>query len=150
MPEHWCQRIAEEAARLGAFFQQLGYFGRCSFDAVLIEHGDAENRLHWVECNGRWGGVSIPMTLASRLLGDWTRAGMAILDQQRAAQPTVSTEEFVDLFYGVLFKAGSRSEGAILLSPSRIAQGSAELLMLGRDDHDALARGEALLTELGD
>lgn len=150
LPEHWRQRIAEDAARLGAFFQQLGYFGRCSFDAVLIEHGDAENRLHWVECNGRWGGVSIPMTLASRLLGDWTRAGMAILDQQRAAQSTVSTEEFVDRFYGVLFKAGSRSEGAILLSPGRIAQGSAELLMLGRDDHDALARGEALLTELGD
>ena len=42
-------------------------------DAILIGESLADARLHWIECNGRWGGVSIPMTLANRLTGDWAR-----------------------------------------------------------------------------
>jgi hypothetical protein len=71
LPEQWCLRLADEAARLGFLFQALGYFGRCSFDATLVGEDVNSAVLHWIECNGRWGATSILMTLANRLGGDW-------------------------------------------------------------------------------
>lgn len=70
---HWQARLAEEAVLLARLFQTLGYFGRCSFDAVLTGVNLAAAEAHWIECNGRWGGVSIPMTLMNRFVGDWRR-----------------------------------------------------------------------------
>lgn len=52
-------------------FQKLGYLGRCSFDLLLIGESDDESELQFIECNGRWGGTSIPMTLMNRLFRDW-------------------------------------------------------------------------------
>jgi len=50
----------------------MGYVGRCSFD-LLLTGNDMENaRPEFIECNGRWGGTSIPMVLMNRLVGDWT------------------------------------------------------------------------------
>jgi hypothetical protein len=42
--------------------QHLGYVGRCSFDFIIHE-----STPYLVECNGRWGGTSIPMHLVNRL-----------------------------------------------------------------------------------
>jgi len=56
---------------LGLLFQQLGYVGRCSFDLILVGPDLDSCRLEFIECNGRWGGTSIPMTLMNRLIGDW-------------------------------------------------------------------------------
>lgn len=61
------QRLAHQAQMLGQLFQELGYFGRCSFDAVLSGSSWHNAAVHWIECNGRWGGVSIPMSLVNRL-----------------------------------------------------------------------------------
>lgn len=58
--------FALTSLHLAAVFQQLGYVGRCSFDAIVSGDDD----LRYVECNGRWGGTSIPMTLIKRLFGD--------------------------------------------------------------------------------
>lgn len=44
--------------------QELGYVGRCSFDFIILEDG----RMRFMECNGRWGGTSIPMSLVDRLV----------------------------------------------------------------------------------
>jgi hypothetical protein len=46
-------------------YQRLGYVGRCSFDFIV--HEDTP---YLVECNGRWGGTSIPMQLMDRLFGN--------------------------------------------------------------------------------
>jgi hypothetical protein len=144
----WRQRIADEAARLGALFQALGYFGRCSFDAVLVEHPDEPSQLHWVECNGRWGGVSIPMTLTNRLLGDWETSGLLIVDRQYENLRVSTAAEFLDRFVDSLFTVDGTPEGAILLSPGRIEQGAIEILFLGCDESHALARSETLLATL--
>ena len=48
--------------------QALGYVGRCSFDFVLVGDPDTEFQLLFTECNGRWGGTSIPMTFMDRLM----------------------------------------------------------------------------------
>jgi hypothetical protein len=79
LPPDWQRRVAIEAVKLGTLFQALGYYGRCSFDAIIVGDSGELAELHWVECNGRWGGVSIPMTLTNRLTGDWTRSPPVII-----------------------------------------------------------------------
>ena len=60
---------AEEGSLAVALaLQSLGYVGRCSFDFVLVGDPDADYQLHFTECNGRWGGTSIPMTFVDRLM----------------------------------------------------------------------------------
>ena len=81
LPEAWQLRLATEAALLGCLLQELGYFGRCSLDAVLVGEDLASCALHWVECNARWGGTSIPLTLVNRLVGDARRAPFVIVQQ---------------------------------------------------------------------
>ncbi|NNK61579.1 MAG: hypothetical protein HKO98_00090 [Gemmatimonadetes bacterium] len=71
LPKDVQDRIAAEGARILLLFQHLGWYGRCSLDTILIGDAFDSADLHWVECNGRWGGTSIPMTLVNRLTGNW-------------------------------------------------------------------------------
>ena len=69
LPASVNRRLGEAALRIAAAFQTLGYVGRCSFDHLVL--GDPEGddcRLVFTECNGRWGGTSIPMSLVDRLV----------------------------------------------------------------------------------
>jgi len=61
------QRLECEALMLALLLQRLGYVGRASFDALLVGTDRAAPHVHWIECNARWGGVSIPMCVLSRL-----------------------------------------------------------------------------------
>jgi len=58
----------EGSIAIGLALQALGYVGRCSFDFVLVGEPDGDFQLHFTECNGRWGGTSIPMTFVDRLM----------------------------------------------------------------------------------
>ncbi len=97
--------------------------------------------MHWVECNGRWGGTSIPMTVGNRLLGDWARVAMAICersDEQAAPWPFAS---FCDDMAAHLFRQGGPPLGAVVLTPSRIESGAGyELLVFGEDVADLRTR----------
>ncbi len=128
VPEPWQTRMAEGAMRLAYLFQALGYFGRCSFDAVITGDDYATAGLHWIECNGRWGGTSIPMTLANRLVGDWAQRSMLIA--QRAG-----VNARADDFAGALTRLepallrGGEKTGVVLLTPGGFAEDS-ELCVL--------------------
>lgn len=151
LPDRWKQRIALEAALLGTLFQQLGYFGRCSFDAVVAggESGDA--KLHWVECNGRWGGVSIPMTLANRVRGDWSAGGFKVASPGTEGFGATDAAQFLQRFDDALYRPGLHSAGAILLSPGRLQAGlGIDLLILGADAADVRRRSDSLLARLAD
>ncbi|MGO9174265.1 MAG: hypothetical protein ACLP7P_20190 [Rhodomicrobium sp.] len=66
LPEKWQHRLVEDALRLAPALQLLGNFGRCSLGTLLVGQTLDSAVLHWIECNGRWGGVSIPMTIVNR------------------------------------------------------------------------------------
>ncbi len=68
LPRALNQRIGEASLALAAGFQALGYVGRCSFDLLVVGDPHGECRVRFVECNGRWGGTSIPMHLVDRLM----------------------------------------------------------------------------------
>jgi hypothetical protein len=61
--------LCRQGLMLAFVLQQLGYFGRCSFDSVLTGVDPKSPAIHWVECNARWGGVSIPMSFVNRIGG---------------------------------------------------------------------------------
>ena len=71
LPREVKEHIAAEGGRILLLFQRLGWYGRCSLDTILVGSELDSAALHWVECNGRWGGTSIPMTLVNRLTGNW-------------------------------------------------------------------------------
>ena len=114
LPAHIAVRIAREAVLLGSLFQQLGYFGRCSFDAILVGSDPATAEVHWIECNGRWGGTSIPMTLVNRLTGDWAETPFAVVVPERPGPEAF--EQSLELMGGRLLAAGGRS-GVVFVSP---------------------------------
>jgi hypothetical protein len=68
LPEAVNRELGTGALMVGAALQELGYVGRCSFDHLVTgdPHGDFDVVL--TECNGRWGGTSMPMSLIDRLL----------------------------------------------------------------------------------
>ncbi len=68
LPEAVHRELRTSALMVGGALQALGYVGRCSFDHLVIgdPHGDFD--VVFTECNGRWGGTSMPMSLIDRLL----------------------------------------------------------------------------------
>jgi hypothetical protein len=39
---------------------------------MILTGSDLESsEIKFIECNGRWGGTSLPMTLMNRIFGDW-------------------------------------------------------------------------------
>ncbi|NNG02841.1 MAG: hypothetical protein HKM95_01915 [Inquilinus sp.] len=149
LPQGWRQRIADEAARLGTLFQLLGYFGRCSFDAILIGQSLADARLHWIECNGRWGGVSIPMTLANRLTGDWARHPFIVAERADLDGPGQGLSEFLSRIGEDLYRPGSTDTGVVVLSPSWVEHGNGyQVMVVGRDATDAAASTRSVTDRL--
>lgn len=142
LPETWCRRLAGEAVRLGCLFQELGYFGRCSFDAILIGDDLDSAVLHWIECNGRWGGTSIPMTLANRLLGDWRRRPFVVVQQSHPHGPPQDFAALVARLSDNLFRPGQSADGVVFLLPGRFELGTGLDFMV-LSETLAAARAEA-------
>ncbi len=46
--------------------QEMGYIGRCSFDHLVTGDPEGDYQIRFTECNGRWGGTSLPMALVER------------------------------------------------------------------------------------
>ena len=147
LPASWVQCLADEAVRLGYLLQELGYFGRCSFDAIILGDDLAKAQLHWIECNGRWGGVSIPLTLANRLVGNWTRRPFVVIDHVSPHMVPEDLTAFLDRMQTKLFIPGVRDTGMVVLSPLRIETGTGLMLMvLGESAADARTEAEAITT----
>ena len=107
----WRQRIADQAGRLGYLFRSLGYYGRCSFDAILVGENERVAELHWIECNGRWGGTSLPMTLANRLVGDWRHHPFVVIERDDLHGPERSVDGFLEQHRNLLFEPGRQTSG---------------------------------------
>ena len=136
LTESQCRRLAQEAVHLACLLQELGYFGRCSLDAVLLSCG----AMHWIECNGRWGGVSIPMTLLNRLIGDWRSGSFVIVQRSALRIPARPFADVVNCLNGRLFRVGGKASGAIFLTPDGLEEGTGlHFLVLGDTKAEALA-----------
>ncbi len=120
LPESVQLRLAHEALCVAAVLQRLGFYGRCSFDAVLVRDGDGGVHPHWIECNGRWGGVSIPMAAATSLSGGKPPDGLVIL-QSSTSERSLSTADLLACLEPLLFRPDESTEGIVIVAPSQVA-----------------------------
>jgi hypothetical protein len=145
LPIEISQEIATRSWMLGRLFQRLGYIGRCSFDLILVGESASAARLEFVECNGRWGGTSAPMTLMNRLFGDWARQPYVSQVCEIARLDSVSFQQLRALIDDDLFDRASESGRVILSIPGRIAARSAiDVIGIGHDSSQA----ESVIKEL--
>jgi hypothetical protein len=149
LPARWQQRLADEAVRLALLFQELGYFGRCSFDAVLAGDDLDSARVHWVDANGRWGGVSIALTAANRLTGDWQRRPFVIVQRSRLRMPARSLPVILEEIGPQVFRPSDGRTGAVVLAPCRLLEGTGmNLMVLAADTPTAEADAETVKATL--
>jgi hypothetical protein len=148
LPKPLEQRILFGATCLAQYFQNLGYFGQCGFDTILV--GDSLERasIHWIECNGRWGGVSIPITVANRLDSNSSTKFVIIVQRSKLRMAPRSFQSILAMLKDHLFSCANR-EGVVLLSPGHLTQGDGLNLMVIADSkcaaHSRLEAIERLL-----
>jgi hypothetical protein len=143
LPAEWQQRLADESVRLALLFQELGYFGRCSFDAVLAGDDLGSAAVHWVDANGRWGGVSIALTAANRLVGDWQRRPFVIVQRSNLRMEPRPLPAVLDAIGPELFRGSDGRTGAVVLAPCRLVEGTGMNLMVLAGDVAAAEAGAA-------
>ncbi|MGC9371410.1 MAG: hypothetical protein ACP5DX_17910, partial [Paracoccaceae bacterium] len=144
----WVARFCHDGLMLGQVFQDLGYFGRCSFDAVLSGPDLDDPALHWLECNGRWGGVSIPMTLLNRLFGKADLPDYRIAHEAGLDLPRRSFAQGREILGDLLWSPGA-DRGVIFLTPAGFEEGSGlHFISLAASPAAAQAQAEAVIERL--
>jgi hypothetical protein len=140
LPDSLQQKIVDDSYLLATVFQELGYVGRCSFDLILLSDSSAEDggRVEFIECNGRWGGTSLPMTLVNRL-GLW-QSGRAWCVRQLPVEG-LNQLEFSDIrreLGDTLFDRRAKFGKFILFNPARIqVQSCLDAIAIGSTQDEA-------------
>ncbi|SNR74712.1 hypothetical protein SAMN06265370_12028 [Puniceibacterium sediminis] len=116
LPQELQERLSAEASRIAGILQRLGYFGRCSLDAVIFRGADGADNIHWIECNGRWGGVSIPMAAADTLCANQPAPAISVMQELRPGRQ-MQTKELLRRLGDLLFRVGHDKTGIVVMSP---------------------------------
>lgn len=146
LPEPIEREMVERSWLLTYLFQRLGYIGRCSFDCLLVGTEPENSRVEFIECNGRWGGTSGPMTLMNRLFGDWSRHPYATRGVTIPGLDRLSFGELACALRERLYDAKSGNGDLILYNPRGLeARPGIDVIALGDDRTQA---EETIGTEL--
>ena len=140
LPASLEQQIVDDSYLLALMFQELGYIGRCSFDLILLGE-DAESpdsRFEFIECNGRWGGTSLPMTLMNRLAVPDSGKSWCV---RRLTIPGLERLAFSDLqrhLGPLLYDRRAHFGQYVLFCPARMAAQSAiDAISIGNSPQEA-------------
>lgn len=148
LPEAPSRALVTRSWLLAALFQRLGYVGRCSFDLLLAGASLATARAEFLECNGRWGGTSGPMTLMNRLFGDWAARPYATMECQL---PGLDRLRFVDVLGNLgpdLYDRRTGRGWLIIYNPGPLTLGSGlQYLALGPTWEEAARRATVEVPE---
>lgn len=145
------QEIVDRCWTLARLYQRLGYVGRCSFDMILVGDSSPSARLEFVECNGRWGGTSLPMTLMNRLFGDWRRRPYAVqVVHHITGLERLGFAQVMAHFAGEVFDIRRGTGSLIFINPGRLKyQAGITVLALGESYEQACEIAGAMPTRLG-
>ena len=148
LPDDWDFRLSRDSLILGHVLQALGYFGRCSFDTVISGENFRSADLHWIECNGRWGGVSVPMTLLNRLFDPDKTPAYIIAHRSDVVPLRRPFSTGLEILEDMLWYPGVDS-GIVFIAPSGFEDGSALIfLSLASKTTDALHQAETVFQRL--
>ena len=76
----------------------------------------------WIECNARWGGVSVPMTFLNTLFEGRDLPKFVIYHASGGPRPRLAFSDAIEKL-GHLLWAPDRSAGVIFLTPSGFEAG---------------------------
>lgn len=148
LPERFDRELCHGAMQLATLFQKLGYFGRCSFDALIYGANARDAKIHWIECNARWGGASIPMSLVNRLAEPGQAQNYTIVQNQTDPFPAVPFADALTRFADMTVTDDLQA-GVIFLSPNRMERGTgAHFLSFGRNAQSAVDQASEVLRRL--
>lgn len=139
------QQLTYEATCLAKYLQFLGYFGRCSFDSIIIGQSPETATIHWIECNGRWGGVSIPITVANKILVDWRGASPIIIQNTNMTLSPIRLSKAMSALKNHLLRPPEHLTCVIFLSPQNLLDGTGLNAMILEDTDD---KADAVLTSM--
>ncbi len=138
LPDALRDACVDRSWLLARLFQRLGYVGRCSFDLLVTGESLSSGRVVFIECNGRWGGTSGPMTLMNRLFGDWRAHPYATNDAILPGFERVRFEQVLEEFQDELFDARTGRGRLIFYNPGGIRLRSGlDVLALGETWEEA-------------
>ncbi|MDX1501773.1 MAG: hypothetical protein R3325_05375 [Thermoanaerobaculia bacterium] len=138
LPDRVNRWLGRGALEVAAALQSLGYVGRCSFDHLLVGDPEGDCELRFVECNGRWGGTSLPMHLLDRVLDGGPRPPYRAQDFVHPGLVGVPFREILERV-GEAGWTRERREGRYLFyNVGPLAEhGKLDVLALGADAADA-------------
>jgi len=132
------------ALEIGYYFQCLGYFGRMSLDALLIGPDLHNAALHWIECNGRWGGVSIPMTTARTLPGIGNSTELLLVQRALRDRNIASFDAILDDISTWSYTP-DKAEGAVFIEPIDPVQQNITFFVVAPSQTAATSIGRSIL-----
>lgn len=141
-------KLVEDAEKLGIMLQKAGYFGPCSLDAVLRKTPSGTDQIHWIECNGRWSGVSIPLAAARKLLGK-PPEGIVVVQENLEIEPPCDVAQQCSGLGDMLFRKGQSGEGVILISPPHPHRASLNAMAIAESQARAEDLMEAIFDRIG-
>jgi hypothetical protein len=147
-------QAVNEAAEHGSIavalaLQALGYVGRCSFDFVLVGDPNEDFQLHFTECNGRWGGTSIPMTFMDRLMAGRPRPPYRAQDLVHRGLVGADFGELVETVGTDVYDVQSGEGRFIFYNTGPLAtHGKLDVIAIGKSQQEAEAALEEDLPRL--
>ena len=137
LPQAVNQALGDSALLVGAALQELGYVGRCSFDHLVDGDPEGDFEVLFTECNGRWGGTSMPMSLLDRLV----RGPRPAYRAQDVVYPNLagaSLAELLRLAGDLMFDADTGRGRFIFYNVGPLeAHGKFDVISIGEDHVDA-------------
>lgn len=146
LPDAVNRSLAEGALAVATALQRLGYYGRCSFDHLVVGDPHGEHQLLFTECNGRWGGTSTPMNLLDRLLGGDPRPPYRAQDFEHEDLVGVAFADVLSRLGDEVFDPNTRRGRYVLYNVGCLADsGKLDVIALGETQELA---EQALLEDL--
>lgn len=135
------EELSETGAKIGRVFQELGYIGRCSFDTILVGARLEDAQIKYVECNGRWGGTSTPMTLMNRVMGDYRTQAYVASDFDHEGLKGMSFSEFASVFSDILYNVTTQEGWAVAYNVACLKpSGKLDIITFGASFEEARQR----------
>lgn len=136
LPPDKLEQITRRSLQIALVYQWLGYIGRCSFDLLLVGPNLEDAEVEFLECNGRWGGTSLPMTALNRIFGDWQNHDFICSMLKIAGSSQLPFSHLLQLMDHHLFDKATGTGKYILFNPQRI---------VSRDQVSAIAIGKGAI-----
>jgi len=137
LPDALNQKLGSDALMVGAALQELGYVGRCSFDHLVTGDPDGVFKVVFTECNGRWGGTSMPMSLVDRLLNQ-PRPAYRAQDVVYSELVGARLADLLELLGDLVFQTETGQGRFILYNLGPLeGHGKFDVISIGADQDDA-------------